>query len=211
MPHPRPLHPAAVAELIAARADAVSADRRVRLVIDGPPWSGIRLGPLVVAALQDLPRPAVLVETVDYLRPASLRLERGRDDPEAFYEDWIDLAALRREVFEPAGPGGSGRVLPALWDAGRDRAVRAGYVTVPETAIVVVEGWFLLGAGLAHELAVHVSLTGAARQRRVPAADAARDLPAFARYDDEVRPLELADIVVRADDPRRPAVVVRDE
>ena len=202
--------PAAVAELIASRADAVVADHPVRLVIDAPSWSGLRLGPLVVAALQELSRPTLLVEAADYLRPASLRLERGRDDPDAFYEDWIDLAALRREVFEPAGPGGSGRILPALWDAGRDRAIRAAYVTVPGTAIVVVEGWFLLGAGLDHELAVHVSLTGAARQRRVPAEDAARDLPAFARYDDEVRPLELADIVVRADDPRRPAVVVRD-
>lgn len=201
--------PAAVAALIAARAAALTTDHPARVVIDGPPWSGLALAPLVGAALRELPRPSLVVDVADYLRPASLRLERGRDDPEAFYEDWIDLAALRREVFEPTGPGGSRRVLPTLWDAISDRATRADYVDVPATAVVIVNGWFLLGAGLAPELAVHISLSAAARRRRVPPADATRDLAAFARYDDEVRPAELADIVVRANDPRHPAVVVR--
>ena len=33
--------------------------------------------------------------------------------------------------------------------------------------------------------------------------------PAFASYDDEVRPGELCDVLVRAEDPQRPAVLVR--
>ena len=56
---------------------------------------------------------------------------------------------------------------------------------------------------------VHVAVSSAARRRRVPAELAARELAAYDRYDVEVRPAEAADVVVRADDPRRPAVIVR--
>jgi hypothetical protein len=34
-------------------------------------------------------------------------------------------------------------------------------------------------------------------------------LPAYDRYDAQVRPAERADIVVRADDPRHPAAIDR--
>jgi hypothetical protein len=204
---PRPATPEAIAALVAARADAVDVGHPVRLLVDEPPWAGLRLAHLVADALAELPRHVVLVDAADFLRPASLRLERGRDDPDAFYEAWIDLAALRREVLEPAGPDGSRQLLPSLWDAAADRATRADYVSVPEHGVVVVAGWFLLGAGLPAELTVHIALSAAARARRIPADAAERELPAWDRYDDEVRPATWADIVVRADDPRHPAVL----
>jgi hypothetical protein len=161
------------------------------------------------AALLARGRTAYVVEARGFLRPSSVRLERGRDDPDAFYEDWLDVAALRREVLEPLDPGGSRRILPSLWDADRDRATRAAYVEVPEDAVVVVSGWFLLGLGLPFELTVHVALSPAARRRRVPAEHAARELPAWDRYDAEAQPGEWADLVVRADDPSRPALIDR--
>ena len=209
MSSPRPATPEAIAALVAARADALDVGHPARLLIDEPPWAGLRLARLVAAALEALSRQVLLVDVADFLRPASLRLERGRDDPDAFYEDWIDVAALRREVLEPAGPGGTRRLLPSLWDASADRATRADYVAMPDGSVVIVAGWFLLGAGLPAELAVHVALSAAARARRVPPEAAERELPAWDRYDDEVRPATWADIVVRADDPRHPAVVDR--
>ena len=160
-------------------------------------------------ALARWSRPALVVSAADFLRPASVRLEQGRDDPDAFHDDWIDFAALDREVLAPSGPGGTRRVLPTLWDAERDRATRAGYVDVPDSGVVIVTGWLLLGRGLPFDVTVHVAVSAAARRRRVPAADADRELPAFARYDEQTRPDELADVVVRADDPRRPAVIER--
>jgi hypothetical protein len=182
----------------------------VRVAIDGPPWSGLDLASPTVDALAAWSRTAIVVRAGDYLRPASLRLERGRDDPDAFYEEWIDTTGLRREVLEPAGPDGSRLVLPSLWDAARDRASRADYHELPSDGVVIVDGWFLLGAAdLAFDLTVHVALSRAARARRVPADDAARELPAYDRYDAQVRPAERADIVVRADDPRHPAAIDR--
>jgi hypothetical protein len=206
---PHPLTAVGVARLVADRAAALQPGHPVRVAVDGPPWSGLDLTPLVADALASWARPALVVRVADYLRPASLRLERGRDDPEAFLDDWIDVGGLRREVLDPAGPAGSRRVLPGLWDATRDRASRQDYRQLPVDAVVIVDGWFLLRGGLPFDLTVHVALSPAARARRVPVADAARELPAYTLYDDEARPADHADIVVRADDPRRPAVIDR--
>jgi hypothetical protein len=181
----------------------------VRLAVDAAPWSGLDLVADLPAALLSRGRTAYVVDVRDFLRPASVRLERGRDDPDAFYEDWLDLEGLRREVLEPVAAGGSRRILPTLWDARQDRATRAEYVDVPRDAVIVVSGWFLLGVPLPFELTVHVALSRAARHRRVPPDDAVRELPAWDRYDAEVQPAERADLVIRADDPARPALVDR--
>jgi hypothetical protein len=185
----------------------LAAPHPVRLLVDEPPWAGLGLARLVADELDAAGRPHVLVDVAMFMRPASVRLERGRDDPDAFYEDWVDIAGLRREVLDPAGPGGSRRVLPTLWDPETDRATRAAYVEVAESAVVIVAGSLLLGVGLPADLTVHVSLSPAARARRAPSEVQERELPAYDRYDAEVRPVEVADIVVRADDPRHPAVV----
>jgi hypothetical protein len=205
----RPLTLDGVAALVAARIAALRLGHPVRVAIDGPPWSGLDLAASTVDALGAWSRPSIVIRVADYLRPASLRLEQGRDDPDAFYDEWIDVAGLGREVLEPSGPDGSRLVLPSLWDAARDRASRADYRELPAYGVVIVDGWFLLGAGLSFDLTVHVALSAAARARRVPSDDAARELPAYDRYDAQVRPAERAHVVVRADDPRRPAVVDR--
>jgi hypothetical protein len=186
----------------------------VRVAIDGPPFAGldrdgIDLAGLVVEALGGWSRPALVVRVSDFLRPASLRLEHGKDDPDAFYDGWVDVAALDREVLQPCGPGGTRRVLPTLWDPVTDRATRAGYQLVPADGVVVVDGWFLLRGDLPFDLTVHIALSPAARRRRVAPEDATRMLPAFDRYDAQARPADTADFVVRADDPRRPAVIDR--
>ncbi|HET6817430.1 MAG TPA: hypothetical protein VFH66_09440 [Mycobacteriales bacterium] len=201
------MSPSAIVERIAEAIAAVPGP--VRAAIDGPPWSGLDLASHLPEALLARGRTAYVADVRDFLRPASVRLERGRDDPDGYYEDWIDIGALRREVLEPLDPGGSRRILPTLWDVTRDRATRAAYVDVPADGVVIVVGWFLLGAWLPFELTVHVSLSAGARRRRVPPGDAARALPAWQRYDAEVEPASVADLVVRADDPARPALIDR--
>jgi hypothetical protein len=49
---------------------------------------------------------------------------------------------------------------------------------------------------------------GPAARRRLTPADRAWELPAFDRYDDEVDPAALADAVVLADHPDRPALLL---
>jgi hypothetical protein len=147
----------------------------------------------------------IRVRADDHLRAASLRFERGRTDPDSFYEDWWDFDGLRREVLDPLAPGGSGLVRPVRWDAAADRASRSDFIEAPPGTVTILSGPFLLGRGLPLDLVVHLDLTPAALARRT-AEPLAWTLPAYARYSEEVRPNALADVVVRFDDPRHPAV-----
>jgi hypothetical protein len=206
----RPLTPDALGEVLAERVGQLPLPEggRLRVAVDGAAAAATApLADAVAEALRLLGRPVLRVGAGDFLRPASLRLEYGHQDADAFYDGWLDTNALFREVFDPLEPGGSGVALPALWDAKADRAVRARPVPLPPGGVLLLDGPLLLGRWLPLDLAVHLWLSPAALARRTPA-DEQWTLPAFARYEDEVRPAEAADLVVRADDPRRPALVV---
>jgi hypothetical protein len=205
--HVRPIsRPVLLTEL----ADRLAADRPdawLRVAVDGPPAAGPdTLAADLVDPLRERGRPALHVPAAGFLRPASLRLEFGRHDPDAFYTGWFDEAGLRREVLDPAGPGGTGRVLPVLFDAARDRAARTPYSDLAPGTVVLVSGPLLLGGGLPFDVTVHLALSPAALARRTPA-EQAWTLPAYQRYAAEVDPAGLADVVLRCDDPRRPALV----
>jgi hypothetical protein len=175
------------------------ADRPVRVLLDGV---GSRsLSDALVAGLRAAARPPLQVHAEDFLRPSGERFEFGREDEESFRTTWLDAAALDREVLSREGG-----YLPALWDASADRSARRRIEPVPPGAVLLVDGVLLLGRGLPADVTVHVALSPAALSRRgVPA----WQLPAFARYDREVRPSEVCDVLVRAEDPLRPAVLIR--
>jgi hypothetical protein len=189
-----------VAELVDARPG------RVRLALDGPPPTRpLALAEQVADELRTRGRLAVVVSAGDFLRPASVRLEFGREDPDEFLDGWLDTGGLRREVLHPAGPAGSGRVLPRLWDAVADRAHRDRYVELPADGVVLLAGALLLGRGLPLDLAVHLRMTDAALARTLPD-DERWTLPAYTRYAEERTPETEADLVVLADHPTRPAL-----
>src|SRR5262249_50718494 len=150
----RPISPAAaVAELVRWIALRPARGRAVRVLMDGAPaaepggWADALVEPLRL-----LGRPVLRASATDFLRPASLRLEYGRRNPHSLLVGWFDHGALRRELLDPLGDGGSGRVLLRWWDAETDRSARADYVTAPDGAVLVLDGSLLLGAGLPVEL-----------------------------------------------------------
>lgn len=206
----RPLTPEALADTLAERVHVLPLPEggRLRVAVDGAPAADPGgLAAAVADLLRLLGRPVVRVSAADYLRPASLRLEYGHQDADAYFDGWLDANALFREVFDPLEPGGSGLVLPALWDARADRAVRAQPVALPPGGVLLLDGPLLLGRWLPLDLTVHLRLSPAALERRTPP-DEQWTLPAFARYEAETLPTDAADLVVRADDPRRPALVI---
>ena len=207
----RPVSFAVLVEELADELEGLASresDSSLRVAVDGADAADPgRLADALVDPLRVRGRPAVRVDTRDFLRPASLRLEFGRTNPDSFYTGWFDEACLIREVLAPAGPGGSGRILERFWDAGLDRAARAPYRQLPPGATVLVSGPLLLGSGLPFDFSVHLELSAAALARRTPP-ELAWTLPAYRRYTGEVAPETFADVVVRLDDPRRPALVL---
>ena len=166
--------------------DGVGADSLAATLVDG------------LLAAGRLP---VLISTNDFLRPAGVRFEYGREDEQAFRELWLDEGTLRREVLERADT-----YLPSLWDPERDRSTRAARQPVPARGVLLVAGVLLLGRSLPADLTVHLALSAAALRRRgVPA----WQIPAFVAYADQIRPVENCDVLIRAEDPLRPAIALR--
>lgn len=191
-----------------AAARAADADRRWRVLLDGAPPTGPgALADALVEPLRARGYAAVRVSAGDFLRPAGVRFEHGRQDPDALLDDALDAGALIREVLDPLGPGGDGTYLPALWDAARERSARATRVPIAPGTVLLLDGGLLLGRWLPADLVVHLAVRPDTLARRTPPDDAWR-LPAEERYRAEADPEGTADVVVRVDDPRRPGWVV---
>ncbi|ATW47964.1 nucleoside/nucleotide kinase family protein [Streptomyces peucetius] len=189
----------------ALRTTAGDGGSWLRIGVDGAPAA--RPGELaarVAEALRVRGRGVVVVGAGGFLRPASLRFEYGREDPDTYYSGWFDTGALWREVFGPLEAGGSGRVLPDLWDPVTDRATRSPCVELPAGGVLLLHGPFLLGHWFPFDLTVHLRLSPGALERRTDESER-WTLPAYARYEEEVGPGDAADVLVRADDPRHPA------
>jgi hypothetical protein len=199
--------PQGLAREIGERVAATAPEGWLRVAVDGAPVAGPdELADAIAAEVRLLGRAVVRVRAADFLRPASLRFEHGRRDPDAFYTDWLDVAALNREALAPLGAGGSGLVRAVHWDVASDRASRVAPEPVPPGSVLLLSGGLLLGAGLEVDLVVHLSVSAAALARRTPE-EFSWTLSAYARYAEEVGPESWADVVVRMDDPRHPAVV----
>jgi hypothetical protein len=174
----------------------------IRVAVDGPPVAAPdTLAAALIEPLRALGRPAVHIRAASFWRDASLRFEHGREDPDA-YLHWLDGHALRREVLD-AAPRGS--YLPSLRDPATNRSTRAAPEALAADAVLIVSGALLLGHDLPFDRAVHLHLSPAARRRRTPT-DESWTLPAFDAYDASSRPTEHADVVIKWDDARHPAV-----
>ncbi|MBF6170227.1 hypothetical protein [Nocardia blacklockiae] len=145
-------------------------------------------------------RPSGVVALHDYVRPASLRLEFGRDET-SYRTAWFDYAGVEREVLQ--GLRVRRRWLPALWDEAADRSARAATVPAAADTVLFVAGPMLLGRGLAFDLTVELRLSEAALRRRTAPPDAFT-VDALLRHRRETP--EEPGILVNWDHPDRPAV-----
>jgi hypothetical protein len=194
-----------VEELADRLASLSSPGPALRVAIDGAPAAQ----PHALAAdladpLRERGRAVSIVSADLFWRDASLRFEHGREDVDAFL-DWLDAPALRREVLAPLGAEGSGVFITSLRDPSTNRATRSAPVAARPGEVVLVAGALLLGRDLPFDATIHLALSAAALRRRT---DPERQwtLEAFERYESAMHPQDAADVVVRLDDPVRPAI-----
>lgn len=174
--------------------------------IDGAAEIGATaLADAVATELAGLNRPAIRTSTSWWWRPASLRLEFGRTDVDMLLAGWVDAGAIRRELLDPLDNNGSGRYLSRLRDPVTDRSIREPRQTVPGRAVLLLDGPFLLAAGLPLDALVHLQVSPGTLGRSLPA-DRQWWLEGFRRYAAEDRPVENAGAVVAYDHPAAPAI-----
>jgi hypothetical protein len=206
----RPVDPARLADVIAGQlAAATTSGSALRVAVDGCSCADpVGFATALEPPLRTLSRPVAVVRADSFWRDASLRLEYGHTDVQSFTESWLDDGALTREVLGPLGPGGSGQYLPSLRDPVTSRSTRAARATAGPGTVVIVAGSLLLGRGLDFDVTVHLSMNAATRARRMPA-ELAWTLPAYVDYERAVDPEGVADVVIRVNDPRHPALWLR--
>ena len=144
---------------------------------------------------------------------------------EACYHDGVDYNALQRVLLDPLGPRGDRTFQPAVYDKGTEAALAQPVSTAPADAVLLFEGVFLLRPELVDRWDLRIFVSAAfeetldrARTRDKALYGSAREverrfrnryLPAQQLYLDAARPIDQADIVVRNDEPQRPAWEIR--
>jgi hypothetical protein len=188
--------------LIERLADWIAATAgTVRVAIDGPPSANpAKLADALIDPLRLRGRRSAALRAEFFWRDASLRLEYGREDVDG-YPDWLDRGALCREVLDAVHADRS--FLPSLRDPKTNRSTREPRRPAPAGTVVLISGAFLLGGRLPFDRTVHLAQSPAARARQTPA-EQQWTLPALDRYERDVE--DAAEVVIRLDDPRHPAV-----
>ncbi|MCP2287819.1 hypothetical protein ACFYT3_15570 [Nocardia amikacinitolerans] len=200
MPQFVPITQDGLADLLVERLRALPG-RRVIAVHAPDAAQPVAFARRAAERLRGTGRSAEVVALHDYVRPASLRMEFGREDEFSYRTAWFDYDAVRREVVDALRA--HGRWLPALWNETADRSARAAVRAAPADLALFVAGPMLLGRDLAFDLTVRLDLSAAALRRRTPP-DEHWTIPALLRYDSENH--ETATFSARWDHPDRPAL-----
>jgi uridine kinase len=217
------------AELLDRMADvigSVTAAHPLRVAIDGPPAAGkTMLADELAVVLCDRGR-AVIRATVDsFMFPRVVRYRRGKDSPDACYQDSFDYDALRQVLLGPLGPDGDRRYRPAVYDWYADTTLSEPTLTADADAVLLFDGVFLQRPELVDQWDLRVFVS--ASVERIVARARVRDLArlksvaeverrfrvryllAQELYFAEARPVENADLVVHNDEVERPVWEVR--
>jgi uridine kinase len=124
----------------AAKAVAgLPAGRRAIVAVDGLDGAGKTT--FADALAGRLERPAVRASADDFLHPSEHRYRRGRESPDGFYEDSVDLATLGALLLSPFAAGEPFR--RRAFDVLRDEPVEAPLEDAPRGALLLLDGLFL--------------------------------------------------------------------
>jgi uridine kinase len=192
----------------------------LRVAIDGVDAAGkTTLADELAPAISGFGRPVIRASIDGFHNPAAVRRQRGPLSPEGYFLDSFNYPALRRELLDPLGPGGSLKFRRAVFDFRRDQPVDAPLEHAAPDAILLFDGVFLLR----HELREYfdfsifvnvefaVALARAERRDRdlFGSADEVRRryqeryVPGQRLYLNSARPQEWASVVVDNNDPRQ--------
>lgn len=198
----------------------------VRVGIDGIDGAGkTTLADELAGFVGDRGR-AVIRASIDRFHvPRAHRYRQGRASPLGYYQDSFDYGALWDQLLRPLGPGGSRRYRTGVFDHRADAAALATPREAGEGEVLLFDGVFLFRPELRDgwDLKIFVAVDPAvALERTVGRDPSSRSDPARFRahyrsrylegnriYVDTVRPQELADLVVRNNDPDAPTLIDR--
>lgn len=187
---------------------------RLRVAIDGFTASGkTSFGHELAAAVRALGRPTLRASIDDFKNPWHEAAERGYDrlSGEGYYRNAYDFESARQLLLLPAGPRGSGDVVLCAHDPLTGADHRSKTVAAPADSVLIVDSVFAFRREYddCWDFRIWIDVDPALSLRRGIARDADREGREEASklhrdryhvaeliYIDEVRPRELADVVI---------------
>jgi uridine kinase len=133
-----------VSSLAEAAAAVAALPERATVAVDGLDGAGKTT--FADALAERLERPAIRASADDFLHPRAIRYRLGRESPEGFYRDSVDVERLVGLLLEPFAAGEPFR--RRAFDHRADVPVDAPAETAPADAVLVVDGLFLHRAEL---------------------------------------------------------------
>jgi uridine kinase len=213
-------------EQLAASIAAVSLEHPTRVGIDGVDGVGkATLADELVTPVTRRGRLVVRASVDGFHRPRDLRYRLGADSPQGYFLDSFDYVALRSELLDPLGPGGTRRFRRAVFDYLGDRPVDMPYETVNADVILLFDGVFLQRPELAEawDIRIWVDAPFDVTVSRAVSRDAGgtdqvtpirakyngRYVPGQLIYMERCRPRDAADILVNNADLENPQLPYR--
>jgi uridine kinase len=213
--------------LLACLADLVAARQQphpVRVAIDGVDAAGkTTLADELADPLAERGRPIIRASVDGFGRPRADRHRRGELSAAGYWLDAFDYPALRGNLLDPLGPGGSRRHSTATFDVRTDQPASSPFRVAPPHAVLVLDGVFLLRPELndAWDLRIFLEVSFKEALRRAVTRDRAlfgsaratraryrqRYVPAQRRYLTTVQPRRIADLVIDNHDPAAPRLL----
>jgi uridine kinase len=199
-------------------------DRPLRIGIDGVDAAGKTTLAEELALVLATKKCPVLRASIDgFHRPRPQRLRRGEASPAGFYLDSFDYPALRRELLDPLGPGGSGVCRSRVYDARREAPVESSPQRIGRDVILLFDGIFLQRPELADawDLVIFLVVNFDEVLRRARARDAerfgsattvtaryrTRYIPGEKLYLATCHPEDRADVVIDNNVPASPVLL----
>jgi len=217
----------AVVAKLAERVLAVTRPHPVRVAIDGCSAAGkTTLGDELAEVLRQRTTRTVIRVGIDHFKRAvDLRMAYPPDSPDSYYLDSWDHTAVRNALLIPLGPGGDRRYRTAVMDLAGRASVDGPVELASDDAILLADGVFLQRPELdpLWDLRIWVDVGFDEVLRRGVARDQewmgttvqaemryrTKYIPGEARYIDEVRPAQRAQIVIDNRDPATPHLTIR--
>lgn len=208
------------AHLVGVITRLTSQRTRVLVAIDGPDAAGKTT--LADSLVDQLAAPCLRASIDGFHRPREVRAQRGELSPEGYFRDSFDCGELRSQLLMPFRSGGE-RVRTRVFDWQEDAPVREARVTVPERAVLVFDGVFLLRPELRElwDFSVYLRVPSEITLERALVRDGgvlgtpdevrrryeARYVPGQQLYQRECDPERHADLVVDNSDVTNPVLL----
>jgi uridine kinase len=211
-----------LAEMARAIA-AIDCAHPLRVGIDGPSTAGkTTLADELVAPLEARGLVVIRASGDGFHRPRAVRHRRGEISAEGYYSDSFDVEAVRGQLLEPLGDGGTRWYRRATFDALTDQPRDEPLERAAVDAVLLFDGVFLFRPELNDlwdfRIFVDVGWAEVVRRARerdgrlLGSPDAAEEryrlryIPGELMYFTDVRPKELADVVIENSDVDSPSL-----